>query len=306
MDSLRGTGFKHKRKNQMTQNGTAMAVHNRQIVDKVAARVREFSDKGEIHFPEHYSPDNALKSAWLMIQDVKDMNKNSALAVCTQESVANALLDMVVQGLNPMKKQCYFIVYGKNLTMQRSVFGDIAIAKDHGAKDVVAQVVYKGDDVEYEINRGKITVTKHKQKLENVSFENIVAAYAILICEDGTEDTEMMTIDRIRQSWKKSKANPDRDGSTHREYADDMVLRTVTRKVCKRFINSSNDDNLVFRNSYNKSSAEAEAQAEIDENANKEVIGFAEVVEEDGNQVDTATGEVMQAEPETVGADPGF
>jgi recombination protein RecT len=48
------------------------------------------------------------------------------LQACTRDSIANALLDMAVQGLNPAKKQGYFIAYGKQL-----VFPEV-ILRDHG------------------------------------------------------------------------------------------------------------------------------------------------------------------------------
>ena len=90
----------------------------KETIDIVTARVREFQNKGELYFPSNYVPENALKSAWLTIQETEDKNRKPALEVCTKESIANALLSMVIQGLNPDKKQCYFIVYGNKLQLQ--------------------------------------------------------------------------------------------------------------------------------------------------------------------------------------------
>src|SRR5690625_2664860 len=88
------------------------------IVERTAVRVNQMLQAGQLHVPADYSPDNALKAAWLNLQEVKDRNKKPALEVCTQASVANALLSMVVQGLDVNKKQGYFIVYGNHLAFQ--------------------------------------------------------------------------------------------------------------------------------------------------------------------------------------------
>lgn len=98
-------------------------VEERNITDNVLNKVRKFQQDGQIYFPNNYSPENALKSAWLKLQEVKDKNGKLALDVCTKPSIANALLNMIIQGLNPMKNQCYFIPFGNQLTLMRSYFG---------------------------------------------------------------------------------------------------------------------------------------------------------------------------------------
>ena len=92
------------------------------MVDTVLSKIKDFEEAGELKLPTNYSAANALKSAWLILQETKDRNDKPALVVCTKESVANALLDMVVQGLSPMKKQCYFIVYGSISYVQFRMF----------------------------------------------------------------------------------------------------------------------------------------------------------------------------------------
>ena len=86
-----------------------LAVQKKEMSDLIMAKIQGFQKKGEIDLPPGYSPNNAIKSAWLILQDVKDKYKNPALKVCEKHTVANALLDMVVQGLNPAKKQCHLL-----------------------------------------------------------------------------------------------------------------------------------------------------------------------------------------------------
>lgn len=270
----------------------------KETIGIVTAKVKEFQNKGELYFPANYVPENALKSAWLMIQETQDKDKRSALEVCSKESIANSLLSMVIQGLNPDKKQCYFIVYGNKLQMQRSYFGSMAVAKsvDPDIDEIYGMVVYDGDEFEYEISRGKKIVTKHIQKIQNVQKDNIVAAYACVVYKSGKENYAIMTIDEIKQAWKMSKMNPVddkgniRSGSTHDKFTAEMCIKTVINRICKPIINSSSDSNIIakFAAQTDAEVKELEVQEEIEENANKEIIDVSvdiqdvesEVVEE--------------------------
>ena len=136
--------------------------------------------------------------------------------------MANALLNMVVQGLNPAKKQCYFIVYGNQLVLQRSYFGSMHIAKtvDPNIKEIVPDVVYKDDVFSYGKERGRTVILKHEQKLENINKGQIIAAYCSVFYKDGTEQTTILTFDEIKQAWKQSQMIGDekgnvKDNSTH-------------------------------------------------------------------------------------------
>ena len=249
----------------------------RNITDNVLNKIHQFQSNGQIYFPDNYSPENALKSAWLKLQEVKDKNGKLALEVCTQPSIANALLNMVIQGLNPMKNQCYFIPYGNQLTLMRSYFGSIAVAKQFGEiKDITAEVIYEGDKVETEIKRGKTIIVSHSRSFENINKAKIVGAYATILYNDNTEESLIMTMDQIRTSWKKSKLNPDGKDSTHSQFTEDMSKRTVINKICKYYINTKDDSNLnMIKKAFETSDEEmkeAEVEYEIETNANKELI----------------------------------
>ena len=260
-------------------------------LELVMARVRDFQKNSEIHFPAKYSPDNALKAAWLMIQETVDKDKKLALSVCTQVSVANAMLSMAIQGLNPIKKQCYFIVYGNKLTLFRSYFGEMAVTKSMpGVKEVFAEIVYKKDEFEYEMRRGKKRIVKHNQKLENVNLKEITAAYCIIEMNDGEEITEIMTWEQIQTSWLKSQSKG--NGMPHKEQPDEMAKRTIIRRACKAFINSSDDSNLMletYKNS-DKQLLDAEVDAKIEANANTEPIDIQDYSD---TLIDYDTGEIL-------------
>jgi len=256
--------------------------YRQETVDLVATRVQQYLERGELHLPPNYSAANALKSAWLVLQETKDKEGRPVLATCTRSSVINALFDMVIQGLNPAKNQCYFIAYGSQLACQRSYFGTMAVAKmvDPSIAEIVAEVVYEGDEFVYRLDRGKKIVVKHEQKLENVRPDRIKAAYAMVIDHNGeVRACEIMTFDQIKQAWRQSPIHPVDDqgrikaGTTHAKFTAEMCIRTVINKVCKPIINSSDDAQLLRAVKRSEEvAAEVEAEEEIQQNANRQVI----------------------------------
>jgi recombination protein RecT len=170
--------------------------------------IAEYVASGRLVVPQGYSVRNAIHAAWLMILETYDMNKKPALEVCTPQSIQAGLLSMVVQGLDPMRKQVYPIVRGRQLCMDRSYFGDMAMAKRfRPGIDITKGVIYKGDEFDFEIDNGRTRILKHKQTLEGRESGEIRAAYAILINENGEqEDAVVMTKSEIENSWKQSKS----------------------------------------------------------------------------------------------------
>jgi len=284
-------------------------VVKKETVDIVVSRVKDFENTGELTFPVNYIPQNALKSAWLILQETQNMDHKFVLDYCTKDSIANALLSMVVQGLNPDKKQCYFIAYGTKLMMQRSYFGSMAVAKmvNPDIEDIFGEPVYEGDEFEYSKVRGKNVITKHNQKIENVDKSKIIAAYATILYFSGKEESTVLTLDQIKQAWKQSKMNPVNDdgqikpSSVHGKFTADMCVKTVINKACKMVINSSSDKSIVnrFAKETDDAIVEARVDVEIADNANGELIDIqiegevegitdAEIVEMDKKAEDKA------------------
>jgi len=224
-----------------------------QVEKSINEELANLKNKG-FAFPRDYNPRNALAAAWLTLLEAKDKDKRPVLQTCTQDSIKKALLDMLIQGLNPSKEQCYFIAYGNQLVCQRSYFGSMLLAKRvrPDIAEIRAQVVYKGDEFETEFRNGRIVVTKHKQNIENVRPDNIVAAYCVVVDkEDNVIKTEIMSISQIKQAWRKSKNSPVlpdgtlRKGTAHEEFTEEMCKRTVINRACKAIINSSGDMHLI-------------------------------------------------------------
>lgn len=246
------------------------------IVRSVSKNVAKYLEQGTLHLPDDYSADNAIKQAYGILLAMQTPDRKPVLTTCSPVSIENALMDMVIQGLNPVKKHCYFIVYGNALTCQRSYFGDIMLLKRvRPGWDVYSAIVYAEDAFNFETRLGKMFITKHESSLENMDAEKIKAAYAGLLDENGNDaGCRVMPLARIKQSWEQSKTYKPEGGNTpHAKFAEEMALRTVIRAVCKGPINSSSDSAL--RDAMRRSeefSVEAEMEAEMAVKANGDVI----------------------------------
>lgn len=247
----------------------------------VMSRIEALSKGNRLHHPKNYSVDNAITSAFLMIQTVVDKDKKPALQVCTKESIANAVLDTVIQGLSPSKKQVSYIVRGKKLCCDRSYFGTIAVAKRiPGVIDCFAQPIYKGDEFEFKIVGARKIVVKHEQSLETISSGVIIGAYSTIIYKDTEgeikESSEIMTMEEIKISWKKSQ---DLQQKVHNQFGSEMAKRTVFNRGCKTFINSSDDASLdLIIESFNKT----DGREAVDDVPDETIIDAT--VEEPGNE----------------------
>jgi len=273
----------------------------KEATTSVSTEVRGYLSHGSLQLPANYSVENALKSAALTLPTVKNFQN------VTQDSIKASLLSMCVQGLNPDKKQCYFIAYGETLSLQRSYMGDIAVAKqvDPNIEEIYAAAVYEGDKFEYEMKRGKIVEVHHSQKLENKN-KPIVAAYATVVYRDSSEVSTVMTIEQIHQSWKQSSSRPFADNgqlkpdSVHARFPEEMAKKTVTHKACKSIIGSSSDATLFgqYVRKCADEAAAAEVDAEVSTNANQEFIDVESREVPEG--VDPDTGEYTEPEKKVV------
>lgn len=200
--------------------------------------------------PQDYAPMNALTSAMFILSRTSDKSGKSVLATCTPNSIKEALLDMVLSGTNPAKKQCYFIAYGNKLTYMDSYFGVQMKAKkaDPNIKALNATVVYNKDEFSYVMGDATIVDIIHKQKPENVDIDQIKGAYATIIYEDGTRMSEYMTMKQISNSW--SKGTTKGLSEAHKLAPEEMCKRTVLKRLAKATINSSTDADIMYDNEH--------------------------------------------------------
>jgi len=261
--------------NQQQPANNQIAQIEKPIADAVLDKINTLMTKGDLKLPQNYSPENALKAAHLILLETKNKENQYALSYCTRESISFALLDMVLQGLNPAKKQCYFIMYGKKLQMMRSYMGTIAVAKRAAnVKEVFANIIYENDVFKFnnDFKTGRKNITDHQQEFDNIDDNKIKGAYAVVIYNDETVSTEIMTIQQIRNAWEQGIAGG--KGKPHIKFASEMAKKTVIGRALKLAINSS-DDGALYEDIEDTIDVAAEdVKSVIAENANKGEIGF--------------------------------
>lgn len=257
------------------------------VADLVMKRVESFTADGGLVLPKSYSVGNNLKSAWLILQEAVDRNNKPVLEVCTKASIANALFDMVLQGLSVSKAQGYFIAYGNKLEFQRSYFGTVALAKRVGGgikREPVANVIYEGDKFVYTIDpkTGLFQIIEHDQKIENIDDAKIKAAYAITTFEDGRTEVTIMTFDQIKKAWNQGATKG--QSPAHKNFPAEMCKKTVIGRACKMVINSS-DDAWLYEGKADEDDVDV-AQRQRD----AEVQGRSTTKLEDAEYEEVATG----------------
>lgn len=213
-----------------------------QVTSKVATRIEAMKGEGLMIAP-NYSVSNALSSAYYAL---KNSSSGNLLLKCTPDSIYNALLDMVTQGLSPAKTQCYFIPYGNIVKLNRSYFGTMKVVKQlPEVKDIYAQVIFEGDEFEAENVDGRWKFISHKSSWKNQD-NPIEGAYCVIEKNDGEKILTIMTKKEIDRAWSKS-----RNKSVQNEFPQEMAKRTVINRAAKQFFNTS-DDNDLFIDAVNR------------------------------------------------------
>lgn len=223
-------------------NNEVQQAQQPKLTDVVLKRINDMKTTQELSLPKNYNASNALNSAFLALQKVKDRSNRPALQVCSRDSIVKSLLDMTLQGLSPAKEQCYFIVYGNELQMQRSYFGTVAAVKRlDGVKKVRAEVVHEGDEFEIGSDEDmELVVKKFTPKFENQD-KPIIGAFALIKTDEGNSYT-VMTKAEIDKSWAQTRQ---KNNKVQQNFGQEMAKRTVLNRAAKMFINTSDDSDLL-------------------------------------------------------------
>lgn len=264
-----------------TQAGAELVVNNK-FIDSLAEQLHSKEQYG-LAFPPDYNLTNALMGAYLTLKETTDKSGKPLLEACTQASIANSLMDMATLGLSVQKKQGYFVAYGGKCQFMKSYFGNVTIARRYGLKTISAEIIYAGDDFEYEIVDAKKKLIRHRQDFKSIGGE-IVGAYAIAVMEDGTRLMEIMNIAQIKQSWSQGYGYKDGSG-THAKFGDQMAKKTVINRLCKMITNTYGDSYVTSTNDAVDEAEEIDFVAEdvahdIQTGANVEAFVEPEIVED--------------------------
>lgn len=293
----------------MSDQIKAPALNRKQMIEDISNNICLMVDTANIVVPNGYSVGNALKSAFLLLQDTVDKNGKPAMDVCTATSIQSSFLKMVTQGLNPALTQCYFIVYGKNLTFQRSYFGSMALGKRiANVKEPNANVIYL-DDIyvsEIDVNTGRRKLLKHESPFENRDDKKIKGAYCIVLFKDGSSRLEEMTMAEIKAAWGMGNARG--NSPAHNNFAGEMSKKTVITRALKVAINSAIEDpNMDDDSDELGNVAQEELKQEVKGRANKTEVKFDDFeemgVEDPEKKPEPVEKQKNEAKPKSLIAD---
>lgn len=258
------------------------------VGDQVISRVNSLCEVG-FHMPSDYQYVNAIKASMLVLQDLKDKNGKPALEVATPNSIATALFEMSIRGLDASKKTCYFIMRGDKLCLHESYFGKVLqVKRIYPNFDPHPVVIHEGDEFVYEVdpNTGCKKIVKHEQKLENLD-NDFVGAYIYLPTADGGQDLYVMSKKQILTAWSKSSSTQQ---TVHKQFTEKMVAKTIVNSGCNMIINSTPD--LAF------AATENEVKGEEEQKEKNTIDVEAEIIDDSRQEVMNAeTGEVVIEQP---------
>lgn len=269
------------KKNEVAEVGKQQAglIVNNAFIDGLSRQLKEKEQYG-LSFPADYNPTNALMGAYLIMKETTDKSGRCILESCSQNSIANSLMDMATLGLNASKKQGYFIAYAGKCQFQKSYFGNITLAKRNGMKKITAEVIYEGDTFKYHIEDGVKIIDVHEQDFMNIDVDKVKGAYAVATMEDGSKIVEVMNIAQLKKAWNQRMGGLKEDeNSTHTKFRDQMAKKTVINRLCKIIANTSTDGNI------------SEISDRLDEQENTDILAenVAYEIEQNANQVEFET-----------------
>lgn len=287
------------KKNEITNGRQTQTTASGQVNDKfITGLIQQIKQKQELGltFPADYNPANELMGAYLILKDATDRNGKPVLDVCSPQSVAAALMEMVNKRLSMLKGQCYPIAYAGKLNCQPSVYGNIANARRYGMVDINATPIYEGDEFVFHIEDGKKVVDKHTMSFANMDNTKIIGAYAVAVLKDGTKKTEIMTMAQIKQSWQQGFGYKENGNGTHQKFTDQMCEKTVKNRLVKHIIRTHGEPDVANEYDSDDDIGTVDIVAEdvaydIEQNANKE-----EFVPEEAPQIAQEPEQVTMAD----------
>lgn len=270
----------------MTQNQVQTQENNRvrlesRIVSQAISKYQEMVEKKVFDVPENYSYKNAIQAARYLISKPieKGPNKGKAIVdLCTEESILKAIMEMAQKGLNPDKKQCYFIPYGNTCTLSISYQGNVALAKRGGEDlgEVYGYAVYKDDvlDLSFNPQRGVFEIESYQPNISKWTKSDITGAFAVITDKAGdVRYTEYMTMEQIKDSWDMGGAKG--NSPAHKNFPDQQAIKTVKSRAVKSFVNTADDSEIV--------SSEEKSITYTDRTLNEELQSKANSLELDTN-----------------------
>lgn len=286
--------------NQVQKQENKQAKLESRIVSQAISKYQEMVENKVFDVPENYSYKNAIQAARYLISKPieKGPNKGKTIVdLCTEESILKAIMEMAQKGLNPDKKQCYFIPYGNTCTLSISYQGNVALAKRGGEDigEVYGYAVYKDDvlDLSFNPQRGVFEIESYEPDISKWTKSDIAGAFAVITDRAGdVRYTEYMTMEQIKDSWAMGGAKG--ESPAHKNFPDQQAIKTVKSRAVKSFVNTADDSEIV--------SSEEKSITYTDRTLNEELQSKANALELDTNvgQENSPAIEAKNPKPEEI------
>lgn len=299
---------------QEQQNQEVISLESR-IINQAISQYQAMVESKVFDIPENYSYKNAIQAArYLITKPIeKGPNKGKAIIdICTKESILKTVMEMAQKGLNPDKKQCYFIPYGNTCTLSISYQGNVALAK-RGGEDIgetYGYAVYKNDKLElvFDPKKGVIQVKSYEPDISKWTKSDITGAFAVITDRRGNvRYTEYMTMEQIKDSWAMGGAKG--ESPAHKNFPDQQAIKTVKSRAVKSFVSTADDSDIVSASDKSAAYTDQEISQELEHKANtlELDIGNEELKEEEvkaiAENIDTEPDEIIEEEQEEMQPD---
>lgn len=290
----------------MTQNN-----HNQvattgvtQIINQAISQYTEMVENKVFDVPENYSYKNAIQATrYLISKPIENgTNKGKAIVdICTKESILKTIMEMAQKGLNPDKKQCYFIPYGNTCTLSTSYQGNVALAKRGGEDlgETYGYAVYKNDKLElvFDPRKGVIQIKSYEPDISKWTKSDIIGAFAVVTDRKGdVRYTEYMTMEQIQDSWNMGGAKG--ESPAHKNFPDQQAIKTVKSRAVKSFVNTADDSDIMSNDEKSIAYTDNSFKEELETNANtlELDVSIPKEIKEVPANVDEETGEIIEDE----------
>ena len=262
---------------QQNQNTTGVT----QIINQAINQYTKMVENNVFDIPDNYSYKNAIQAARYLITKPIESGPNKGKAIidiCTPQSILKTIMEMAQKGLNPDKKQCYFIPYGNTCTLSISYQGNVALAKRGGEDigEIYGYAVYKDDvlDLSFNPKRGVFEIDSYQPDISKWTKSDIAGAFAVITDRAGdVKYTEYMTMEQIQDAWNMGGAKG--NSPAHKNFPDQQAIKTVKSRAVKSFVNTADDSEIV--------SSEEKSISYTDKTLNEELESKANSLELDTN-----------------------
>ena len=252
--------------------------------------------------PESFKKKQEVAKFISQLVNTKDKTGRYAILSCSKESILDCCITYCNNELNFFRNQAYLFPFGNKLSFMIGKDGYVAMAKqlNPDIEDFYYDVVYNKDEFEYNKVAGKTQITKHIQKLENITcnISDIVCAYATVCYKNGTHEADIMTIQEIMNALKTAQKGGFSD--THKLNPKIMLSKFPLRRLAKKKINQTANEevrkNLVFEDDNTATQMQEMPSMEI---TLDEGQGYSEPSEPEYFQTNSYDSEEEVVEPET-------